>query len=245
MKKVLLSITALALVAGSMTFTSCKKGENDPAISFKSRKGRLAGEWTVSSMETSGTDSQTSGSTTTTSTNSMNYDGTTLTMVDASGGNTTTTKNSVSDWSFTFEKDGTWSSNMAWTTTEVTYAGSSGSVTTAITTCNAYTEMSSGNWSFVGKDKAGDYKGKERVVLNTTSSTSTSPAWNCTGSEKDSQTSTYANGENSEIWDIDQLKSKEIIVMMESNMTWSSTPNGGGGSSQSSTSTGSMTLTAK
>ena len=36
----------LALVAA---FTSCKKGENDPFLSLKSRKGRLAGDWIVKS----------------------------------------------------------------------------------------------------------------------------------------------------------------------------------------------------
>lgn len=247
MKKVLLSITALALVAGSMTFTSCKKGENDPAISFKSRKGRLAGEWTVSSAEMSGTNSNTSGGTTTSSTWSRNYDGTTLTEVQTSGNpsTTTTTTNSVSDWSYTFEKDGTWSSSMAWTTTQVAYSSSAGSSSVAVTTCNSYSDMASGNWSFVGKDKDGDYKNKQRVVLNTTSSTSTQPAWNCTGSEKDTYTDTYANGENSEIWNIDQLKSKEVIVEMEGNNTWTSSPNGGGGSSSTSTYTGKVTLTAK
>lgn len=43
---------------------SCKKGENDPAISLKSRSGRLKGVWTL----TSGTETSTSGTTTYTAT---------------------------------------------------------------------------------------------------------------------------------------------------------------------------------
>ncbi|SFT67587.1 hypothetical protein SAMN05216474_1718 [Lishizhenia tianjinensis] len=34
----------------SLTFTSCKKGENDPAISLKSRDARITGEWKLTNL---------------------------------------------------------------------------------------------------------------------------------------------------------------------------------------------------
>lgn len=245
MKKVLLSITAFALVAGSMTFTSCKKGENDPAISFKSRKGRLAGEWTVSSYEATGSDTWTSSGLSATDKYTESFDGTTWTSVETdSDGDITETKANVSEWTFTFEKDGTYSTKQGITITEWSYTPSGGSkVTTAVTTCNVYSMEEAGNWSFVGKDKDGEYKNKERVVLNTGSSTDISPSSNCQGTDK--TVTTYSNGENSSIWDIDQLKSKEIIVKWSKNMVSTDTPNGGTTSSSTSVEDGMMTLTAK
>ncbi|PLX03121.1 MAG: hypothetical protein C0594_10950 [Marinilabiliales bacterium] len=49
MKK-LLSI-ALCVALAIPFFNSCKKGEEDPFLSLKSRKGRLAGEWTVTTYD--------------------------------------------------------------------------------------------------------------------------------------------------------------------------------------------------
>jgi hypothetical protein len=46
MKRVLL-VLLIAIIA-IPTFQSCKKGENDPAISLRSRKARLVGEWKLS-----------------------------------------------------------------------------------------------------------------------------------------------------------------------------------------------------
>jgi hypothetical protein len=43
MKKVFLVMLAALIVIPA--FQSCKKGENDPAISFRSRDARLIGNW--------------------------------------------------------------------------------------------------------------------------------------------------------------------------------------------------------
>lgn len=42
MKKLLIAVVVLA------TFAGCKKGENDPFLSFRSRDARVVGEWKVS-----------------------------------------------------------------------------------------------------------------------------------------------------------------------------------------------------
>jgi hypothetical protein len=49
MKKLTQSVLAILVVAS--TITSCKKGEDDPTISLRSRDSRLVGEWTLTSME--------------------------------------------------------------------------------------------------------------------------------------------------------------------------------------------------
>ena len=55
-KLLLLGAAAMVLVAN---LSSCKKGENDPFLSLKSRKARLCGEWTVTKSE--GTSSYATG----------------------------------------------------------------------------------------------------------------------------------------------------------------------------------------
>jgi hypothetical protein len=89
---ILLTAVLLAVV-----MPACKKGENDPAISLRSRKARVAGEWKV----TSG-----SGSYTETGTNPYNsswtYNGSTYTQ-SSSWGSTT----AIRTIEYTFEKDGT------------------------------------------------------------------------------------------------------------------------------------------
>ena len=69
-----IKLAALALVIAATSFSGCKKGENDPFLSLKSRKSRAAGEWKLSAFTTtytdaSGTDTQTlaTGTLTTTS----------------------------------------------------------------------------------------------------------------------------------------------------------------------------------
>ncbi|MBW8048780.1 MAG: hypothetical protein FVQ77_00255 [Cytophagales bacterium] len=96
--KKILAITAIALIAMPL-FYSCKKGENDPFISLRSRDKRITGEWKLVSAEETSTWSRdfgfgaTSGSTTTI------YDG--KTSVTTGGGS------SLYTLTITFEKDGT------------------------------------------------------------------------------------------------------------------------------------------
>jgi hypothetical protein len=99
MKKIKYAL--LMLLAVMLILPSCKKGENDPFISLKSRKARLVGEWKLvegssSVVSSSGTDTYT-------------FNGTLMTSVES--GVTTTVPYSES---YTFEKDGTYkySSNM-------------------------------------------------------------------------------------------------------------------------------------
>jgi len=96
MKKNILFI-ALSLMVGSTVLTGCKKGENDPFLSFKSRDARITELWKLTKVE--GTENN-NGSITTT-----NYDGSILTTTYGSF------NNSVS-YSLTIEikKDGTYQS---------------------------------------------------------------------------------------------------------------------------------------
>lgn len=130
-----LALAAVVLVSGA-SFTACKKGENDPGISLKSRKGRFVGEWKV----TAGVTKNTSGAGTTTTT----YTETGVTYTTGGGSSTST-------WSqtLTVEKDGT----LTMVENETPQGG------------NTTTRTTKGRWMFAGKNKDAELKNKEAVII--------------------------------------------------------------------------------
>lgn len=187
MKKIVKLALIAAVAIPSVTFVGCKKGENDPAISLRSRKGRVAGEWTVASGE----GKTTSGSSTTT----WKIDGTTYSYTSGS-----TTLTSTYEGKYTFEKDGTWTS----TTTQ---SGDGWSEKTD----------ASGTWNFTGG--VGETKNKSQIVMMTLSETTTSTFGSTTDTETDTWTGLDAP---TSIYDIDQLKNKEMIWKMNGSSTYGS-----------------------
>lgn len=75
-----LAFIAIAII-GLTTVSSCKKGENDPFLSLKSRKSRISGEWKL--VEGTSTSTSTFGGITNSSTTTF-----TSTSYSESGGNT-------------------------------------------------------------------------------------------------------------------------------------------------------------
>lgn len=125
--------------------SSCKKGANDPALPFSSRKGRLEGSWKLSANTYTVTD--VNGNTTTT--RDYTFDGTnqkvtTVTKVGNSAAITTTNSYTYSEtWEFT--KDNTY---------------------TLTTVQGGQTVVESGSWAFAGKDKSAGLKNKEAIILH-------------------------------------------------------------------------------
>jgi len=195
MKKIQKSV--LMLLAVAFIMPACKKGENDPAISLRSRKARVEGEWTVSKMESTRTTTPTCTGCTV-STTKTTFDGTTKTVVETNGSNVDTDIYSVSENSLVVEKDG----NYKWTETE-TLTSYNGNAATGSTPS---TSVDEGVWNFTGG--AGDTKKKSELVLVNTKSTSTY------GST--STTSTSTGSPFGVIFMIDQLKNKEMILKVVS-----------------------------
>lgn len=95
MKNTFLKITFAAMaIVGVTAVSSCKKGENDPFLSLRSRKARVTGEWKL----TKGTITETDNSGGTTNTDVTTYTETT----SSSGGVTTQYTETL-----TIEKDNT------------------------------------------------------------------------------------------------------------------------------------------
>lgn len=110
----------VALLLGAV-MPACKKGENDPSISLRSRKARLAGEWKVTSGKGTEVTTYPSG---TSNTETWTFNGSTLTTTDDSG-----SESEARTIEYAFEKDGTF------TQTEVQ---------------DNYTVNSEGTWDFSG-----------------------------------------------------------------------------------------------
>jgi hypothetical protein len=175
------AITTLVLFCAVLVLDSCKKGENDPFLSLRSRKGRMAGEWKGSKGDGKYVD----GSSNTTYT--YTWDGTTMNTTITIGSSTFTSSNGHTV-SLKIEKDGTY---------EI--------ITTETFTNNTVVTTDKGVWNFTGK--VGEYKNKDHVVFRTLSSTTTN------SNPSSTSTTTYTgDSAPSEIWYIDMLKNKEMVV---------------------------------
>lgn len=143
-------IVSFLLAGFTAGMIGCKKGENDPFISLKTRKGRLVGEWKLEEGEN-------------TKVSSVTGLGATTTVTKYNGSNKTVTVNGVSSppttysESITIEKDGTFEIE--------TIEDDDGDGKTE-------TETNEGLWQFVGKNKEGELKNKEAVVFTITKSIS-------------------------------------------------------------------------
>jgi hypothetical protein len=174
MKKLFLVL--LVAIIAIPTFQSCKKGENDPTISLKSRKARLVGEWNL----ISGTRTNTNSS----GTSSISYNGTTAIETNSGGTDTYVYTEKV-----TIDKDGTYEI--------VVTEGTS-----------IYTQK--GAWYFGRKNKELDIKDKETVCFALTSYTDVGGGTTYSGSYTGTEAIDYPS-----VWQLDELKSKEMIVLID------------------------------
>jgi hypothetical protein len=189
MKKLLLVL--LVAIIAIPTFQSCKKGENDPFISLKSRKARLVGEWTLKDGSMTFTYSDGSYDTYT-----LNGSSITHTEFDPNANPTTTTETNPFTEKVTFRKDGSF---------QLEY------------TQNGILSTQKGGWFFGRKNKELDLKNKETVCLAYSDYTS-----NGSGSTYISNyTGTYIT-DNMDVWQIDQLKSKEMTIIYDGTSSSSS-----------------------
>lgn len=259
--------TILMLAAGGLLLTvpSCKKGENDPALSFSSRKARFAGSWEMTGYAYNSRNQEIDGDyQTTTATLSGNKITSTDSDYDADAGTTSSNSSEITidKAEYMIEKDGTFT--MEYNTTSVstdTYNDFFGNEHTETTT-TVSTSLVTGNWSFIGAVKEGDvtYKNKERVILNWLTEVSTSNTvvvdlntsdGSSTTSDNGTYSSTdnYYSGEISMSYALDMLKGKEMVwKSMESNSGSSSWTNGGTTTSSTDdvyTSDETITFTAK
>lgn len=194
-------ITTIIIVL-SILFTNCKKGENDPTISLASRKSRISNEWNISiwhklSIQTGV--QQNGNSVNYTYENKLENQTYNYTVPPGGGGALEGVDNGTIEKStFIINKDGSWEK-------ELIYSYSSQNHSTHTT------EKQSGMWNFLGKGR--DYKNKEQIIFNQLYTYKKSiQTLNDGSSTTNERTQTYNNGDLSEVFEINQLKSKETIL---------------------------------
>ncbi|PCH66351.1 MAG: hypothetical protein COC01_08245 [Bacteroidetes bacterium] len=163
------SILLLAVIF-CLPFSGCKKGEEDPGISFKSRDGRVKGIWKLTKITETSTDVDkttvvflgVSSSSVTTTTITVDYDGTDMTKTDlvtteasSTTVNDVTTTVTTYSLTVTINKDNTYSYSLDKTDKE--YCTSDASTCTTFPSSNpvTYTEDEDGEWYW---DDANDKK---------------------------------------------------------------------------------------
>lgn len=195
----LMNYGALFLLGGAF-LTSCGK----------TTKGKLSGEWTLSSWEMTETYTGPNNNSTTKTTIS----GSTITIVDTDNGDTETTNGTVNELSWVIDKDGTFTRTMDVTFTD-SYDNFLGET---VNTTSTSRTVETGSWTFLSGVED-DYKKNERVVFNVLSEDNTYSYSETTGgtttSSTDSDKSTYLSGENSEIFFVSESSSKELILTQD------------------------------
>jgi len=216
MKKNFFRIALIVMVGGLMMASSgCKKGENDPSISLRSRTARLAGEWSLSAKDYKETSISDNSSTTRT----VTYDGTILTTVTVrkykdswTGKDTTVTDTQTDSYSdnLTINKDGSFTRETLYGSTRTNYEG---------------------NWMWMKGNSEQELKNKQTIVLSTTKYTHVDGDGN-TSYHNESGKSNFSN-----IIVIDRLANKEMVFLYDTKYS----DDGG----YSSTSSGTATYTQK
>ena len=186
MKNTVVLLLSALVIAGS--FSGCKKGENDPFLSLRSRKSRLEGNWVIVKEEVSETNINGS----TTEIMQSVYDGEMkVTTTTTTVGTISTTVIDTVKYTFNFDikKDGNY---------KITAANEN--KIDIVTT--------EGTWLFLGKSKLNDLKNKEAILLTTTKQVvSSNPVANSVN---------YENLNGLTIV-IDALKNKEMMTIVEEN----------------------------
>jgi hypothetical protein len=138
MKKIVSPLVLLALLS-SLFFTTCKKGQSDPAISLRTRKARVVGEWRIKSGNASVTIEETGAAP---FNQAHQFDGSTTMINETESGNVAYIYKAAYVLTLKCKKDGSF---------ELTenYAGKN--------------VIASGKWNFIGG--VGEAKNKESIVF--------------------------------------------------------------------------------
>ena len=156
MKKII-NLLLFVIIVGA--FSECKKGENDPLLSTRTRKARVVGRWDVSEGKENST---------------YNYPG------YSSSTNIVYTKNSfAANYSYTFNNMTTAGSDVGAFACSLELEKDGSYLYTQ--SMDGVFLISKGTWNFTGK--VGDLKNKEQIVLFQTSSTQGSATISYTGNE--------------------------------------------------------------
>jgi len=135
-------VLSLYLMVTFVLFNGCRRGEDDPFISFRSRKARVTGKWKMTSIKRTSNETDNFGSTTVIFT----ANGSTYTRTEQKSNGTNFSKTGIYTYEITFKKDGSY-------TGQINEDGNIANI--------------EGKWNFTGG--VGDMKDKSQITLYETS----------------------------------------------------------------------------
>lgn len=135
------------LILGLVIFSSCKKGEEDPAFSLATRTSRISGEWKLSEIESrsvfnTGQENEYE--------RVVDGNGSQINELQVFGNDSTWIVSTINDYSMTINKDGTWSKIIDLNVKSTQRIN--GDYSTLITSFQQ-TITTSGTWEFVKTSK--------------------------------------------------------------------------------------------
>lgn len=194
----------IALIASlAMPFESCKKGDGDPGLSLRSRKGRVTGEWKLTRME----EEKKKVDDAETHIVKISIEGTSITETHTEDGVSHQDKGKVNAYTYTFDKLGKFTLHSDITMEYDDHGRFAAGYDEDHIEVNTKTDVS-GTWNFLGK--VDEFKNKERMILNLLEVKMVRTT------KEDGETSTvtttqkYGNGVNSIVWKLNTLKNKEL-----------------------------------
>jgi hypothetical protein len=141
-KTILQTIAFLAVIA--ISFNACRKYDEGPHISLRSRIGRLTGDWKAKSITADGVEQLHEDNAHT----MICQDGTELSYHYI---------NDVSDLKFTFSKDGKWKQSTTASLQEIDSSASYDSCAVVYRTTNS-TNSAAGTWEFINDEEQINFK---------------------------------------------------------------------------------------
>ena len=245
-KKLLGYAVAIIMLALPIVFSGCKKGPEDPFLTFRSRKARLCGTWTVNHVDSDIVRIVNNIKTRTVTTIDGESWKQTITIVGTdsvrplNGKITKESGQEEGSYIFTFDKNGKATMTYKYEFEE-DLSGDDDDVSTILQT--KVTEEMTGTWNFLaGID---EYKNKERLAFVIEDKKTTTYEYEMISSDDDESgvslprlistnviNDRYANGEMCTIYSIIELKNKEIKLHQDINTFYLRNDNGAGESYQ-------------
>jgi len=239
MKKAKSLIILFVALTTIIVFDSCKRGVDDPFFSFRSRKSRVTGDWTIESMESQIL--KTIGTQQLKANVKFNINGTGVSLsIDSIDTPHDTTKNYtgiIKESEYRFDKNSKMTHTLKYEITEEkTQVNETTNQTTIERWVTTFETKGSGTWNFLGRVEINGidkYKNKERIAFiyeykyQKIDSVYTKRVLNEEMVEIPNlstyKTSSYvidngyANGQYAEIWVLRELRDKKIVMERDVN----------------------------
>ncbi len=226
------SVTVILMAIATLAvFDGCKRGDDDPFFSFRSRKDRVTGDWKIDYFESKLLKNFSNGYKAnvhfTINGDNCNQ---VVDSIDTPHDTTITTNGTIKESEYSFDKNSKMTYLLKYEyVIDKSSIDENTNVTTYEKTVITTTIRATGSWNFLSKveiNGVNKYKNKERIsFIYESYNTETITVYTIRQVNEDGATiysdyqssrssveNKYANGENAQIWLINELRNKKIVL---------------------------------